>query len=170
MKYIALALALATACGIASPASAQSQSIKGMTHALHGPDDTPACLDRLNSLEKRMTRCKEAIREGHFGLWLEMAKLQRIAGDYDGALASVAMWTNRLPDIPTTYSTTNSSDWISVLQVRSEIYAQMGKFAEASKDGDEIQGIDSDSAHADNGQCWLRAVAGQGIGARPRFL
>jgi tetratricopeptide (TPR) repeat protein len=161
MKWTALALALAAAPIFAAPAAAQVNTVRGMANSLHGNDDRAGCENREYPLERRTSRCDEAVKEGHFGYVLRLAWLQGIAGQYDAALASVARYTDRLPDIPTTYASTNSKDWIVALEIRSEIYAQMGRFEDASRDGDEIAGISVDGADADNGRCWLRAVAGK---------
>jgi tetratricopeptide (TPR) repeat protein len=127
----------------------------------HGPDDQVWCDNPQSPIEKRISYCRSAVRAGHFDILLDLAELQRIAGNYDAALASIARLTDRMPDIPTGYASTNSSEWIAALEARSEIYAQMGKFDEARADGDEIQHISVDSAAADNIQCWLRAIAGR---------
>jgi tetratricopeptide (TPR) repeat protein len=161
MKCTALVLALAAISFFAAPAAAQMGTSNSTAATLHVADDTAGCQNRQRTLEERMRSCRTAIREGHFNILLELASLQSVAGDYGGALASIAKLTDRLPDIPTTYSTMNAREWLPVLQTRSEIYALMGKFAEAGKDGDEIQSIDSDGADAANAQCWLRAVAGR---------
>jgi len=161
MKCTAPVLALAAISFFAAPAAAQMGTSNSTAATLHVADDTAGCQNRQRALEERMRSCQAAIREGHFNILLELASLQSVAGDYGGSLASIAKLTNRMPDIPTTYSTMNARDWLPVLQARGEIYALMGKFAEAGKDGDEIQSIDSDGADAANAQCWLRAVAGQ---------
>ena len=159
MNRFAFAMVLLAAT--AAPGFAQTNAIRNMALTPHGPDDQIWCENPQSPIEKRISYCESAVRAGHFDILLELAKLQRIAGNYDAALASIARLTGRMPDIPTGYASTGSGDWIPVLEARSEIYAQMGKFDEARADVDEIQHVSIDGAAADNAQCWLRAIAGR---------
>ncbi|GEM_PF-646347 len=161
MKWTALVPALAAMPILATPATAQLGTSNSTAATLHSADDTAGCTNRQHALEERVKSCETTIKEGHFSFVLQLASLQRIAGQYDASLASIARYTDRLADIPTTYASTNSKDWIVALQVRSETYAQMGRFEDARRDGEEIAGISVDGAGADNSQCWLRAVAGK---------
>src|SRR6202008_2699309 len=131
MKWKISALALATASFVAAPAAAQLGTSNSTAATLHVADDTAGCINRRHALEERMKSCETTIKEGHFTFVLQLATLQRIAGRYDASLASIARYTDRLPDIPTTYASTNSKDWIVALQVRGETYAQMGRFEDA---------------------------------------
>jgi tetratricopeptide (TPR) repeat protein len=161
MKWTAFVLVLAAMAIFAAPAAAQLGTSNSTAATLHVADDTAGCQNRLRALEERMSGCEMTIKEGHFEFVLRLARLQGVAGQYDAALASIARYTDRLADIPTTYASTNSKDWIVALELRSEIYAQMGRFEDARRDGDEIAGISVDGADADNSRCWLRAFAGK---------
>ena len=161
MKWTALMLAVAATPLFAAPAAAQANTVRGMANALHGNDDRSGCDNREYPLERRMGHCEEAVKEGHFEYVLRLAQLQGIAGQYDAALASIKRLTDRLQDIPTTYPSTGSDDWIVALEIRSEIYALMGRLEDAKRDGEELSHIQADSAAGDNAQCWLRAVAGK---------
>jgi tetratricopeptide (TPR) repeat protein len=154
-------LAFAVAPLFAAPAAAQANTSKGEFDSIHGNDDRPGCDNREFSLERRIGHCDAAVKEGHFEYVLRLAWLQGIAGQYDAALASIQRFTNRLREIPTAYPTVNSDRWIPALEIRSEIYALMGRLDDAKRDGDELAHIQTDSAAWENAQCWIYAVAGK---------
>jgi tetratricopeptide (TPR) repeat protein len=161
MKWTVSVPALAAMLIVAAPAAAQRGTSNSTAATLHVADDTAGCDNPLYPIERRTSSCEAAVREGHFAYVLRLARLQSIAGQYDAALASIARFTDRLPDIPTTYPSTNSDDWMPVLELRSEIYARMGRFEDARRDGEERAHIGVDSAQGNNAQCWLRGVAGK---------
>jgi tetratricopeptide (TPR) repeat protein len=161
MKWTVLMLALAATPLFAAPAAAQANTVRGMGNALHGNDDRIGCDNREYPLDRRVSRCEEAVKEGHIEYVLRLARLQAIAGQYDAALASIKRFTDRLADIPTAYPSINSADWVPALEIRSEIYALTGRLEDAKRDGDELAHIQTDGAEGDNARCWVYAVAGK---------
>lgn len=145
---------------LASPAAAQNNYIKSMAHALHGPDDVTPCHDKLSPAETRITFCRAAIKDGNFDLYLDLARLQRVEGQYDDALASIATLTKRMPEV-LDHPWTQSDDWVPILVERSIIYALMGRFDDAVKDADTIDRITVNGAVGLNAQCLIRGVAGK---------
>lgn len=163
MKIGIVAFLAAWACFAPALAQTQNQSIRLMSNGIYSGNNPSSCHNKHRAIEERIRACQADVKKGHYDEYGALAKLQRTAGQYDAALAAVARLTERLPDIPTDRVT--AQDWVWVLMLRSDIYAQMGRFDDAKKDADEIGRIGSDETENLNQQCWVRAVAGKELDA-----
>jgi len=153
-------LALMAIAASTVPAMAQSQAVKSLARGANHSMDAQACADARRTPEERTGFCRSAIKSGHFDMYLDLARLQRIQGQYDAALASLATLTARMPEIPD-HPWFQSDDWVPILVERSIIYALMGRFDDAVKDADTIGRINVGEAENLNEQCFIRAVAGK---------
>jgi len=132
-----------------------------MAIAPHGTDDVTPCRNTHLAVESRIGFCRAAIKDGYFDVYLDLARLQRVEGRYDDALASIATLTARMPEMPD-YPRFHLADaWVPVLVERSIVYAQMGRFDDAMKDADALGHLTIVEALHLSARCMVRAVAGR---------
>lgn len=156
-KRILLSLGLLSLC-LAAPAAA-SEAIKGMARTPNGPGDNRHCIDVLLPLDKRIDFCSAAIREGSVESYQALAELDRRSGNFDEALAALKEITSRLRALSPNSVSKLDEDWEPILALRSQIYAQMGRFDDAKADAVELDRIAHRASDGQENECLIRAAA-----------
>ncbi|HEY5339283.1 MAG TPA: hypothetical protein VIJ85_13835 [Rhizomicrobium sp.] len=121
------------------------------------------CEDATLDADARIGYCIGMVKDGRGGsdqAYAELATLYAAKHDYERALEYAARPFDNLSSASTVG---HSSDYteIPLLEERSEIYAEAGKYAEAMADVAVIFEISPNKAGSYNHRCWIRAIAGQ---------
>ena len=116
------------------------------------------CMNIRLSLEERIAYCQKEVRdgdnEGRDDAKYQLVTLYSIDGKYDVAL----VLANKLLD-----SFIVAQDRVPVLELRSVLFAQMGRYDDAVSDGNAIVDLAVDKVESHNQRCWIRAVAGRSL-------